>query len=101
MTDKPIIFRTPVVPSVNDTVDEIGEIASFIRSLYELRIKYGCSESEDAGIEFELLPFHQLASDKYKSLGLEYKARDMKPPGKDKMKELAEAANLHGLKVKY
>jgi pyruvate formate lyase activating enzyme len=30
-TAKPIIFRTPVVPSVNDTEDQIGLIAGFIR----------------------------------------------------------------------
>ena len=36
-TGKPIIFRTPVVPTVNDTPEEIGAIAAFVAELQALR----------------------------------------------------------------
>ena len=31
-TGKPVIFRVPVVPTVNDTPEEIGAIAAFVRA---------------------------------------------------------------------
>ncbi|MEE4312604.1 MAG: glycyl-radical enzyme activating protein [candidate division KSB1 bacterium] len=97
LTDKPIIFRTPVIPGFNDTEAEIGEIAAFIRDLYEIRVKYGKMEEEDAGIRYELLPFHQMAGDKYRSLDMEYRAKDLKPPDKSRMEELKNILIAHGI----
>ncbi|MDZ7261271.1 MAG: glycyl-radical enzyme activating protein [candidate division KSB1 bacterium] len=85
-TDKPLIFRIPVVPSVNDTPEEIGAMVTFIRSLADLRAK------NSHNIRLELLPFHRLAGDKYRSLGLEYRAGQLEPPSKEKMEELTELA---------
>jgi pyruvate formate lyase activating enzyme len=95
LTDKPIIFRTPVVPTVNDSNEEIGQIASFVRDLIELRRK----NNSTAGISYELLAFHKLASDKYPSLGLEYKAAAVNPPTKEHMARLAEEVKRCGLEV--
>ncbi len=49
-TGKPIIFRTPVVPGVNDTPAEIAAIAAFVRDLGRERTDHG------AGLSLELLP---------------------------------------------
>jgi len=98
-TDKPLLFRTPVVPTVNDTDDEIGQIAGFIRELVELRRKSHSSGGDSASIQYELLPFHKMAADKYASLGKEYGAADLAPPSKEKMKHLAETAKRYGLDV--
>jgi pyruvate formate lyase activating enzyme len=98
-TRKPLIFRTPVVPGVNDTAAEIEAIAAFVRELVALR----AIESNGAGpadISWELLPFHRMAGDKYRSLGLEYRARDLNPPPKDHMAALAEAARGSGVAVR-
>jgi len=91
---KPIIFRVPVVPGVNDTVEVIGGIAAFVCGLFPLR------EDGGAGLSIELLPFHRLAEDKYTSLGLEYRAQSLEPPAKDRMAALAEAALAHGVTVR-
>jgi pyruvate formate lyase activating enzyme len=94
---KKIIFRTPVVPSVNDTEEEIGQIAGFIRELIGLR--RSAHQNENGEISYELLAFHKLAAGKYASLGLDYKARDVEPPTKERMTALLEAARCSGIDV--
>lgn len=94
-TARPLIFRTPVVPGVNDTAAAIAAIAGFIAELAADRNRAG-----RADIAWELLPFHRLAGDKYRSLGLEYRARDLNPPPKDVMHALAETARASGVTVR-
>ena len=83
----PIIVRTPIVPTVNDDEKIIQRIAEFIKGSKNL-------------IYYELLPFHKLGESKYKSLGLEYRAKSLKPPSKEKMTKLLEAARNAGINVK-
>jgi pyruvate formate lyase activating enzyme len=90
-TDKPILFRTPVIPTVNDAPEDIAAIADFVAELNALR--------SGAPFSLELLAFHRLAGDKYRSLGLEYKARDLEPPKKNHMAALAEAGRARGIVV--
>ncbi len=83
---KPVIFRVPVVPGVNDTPEDIVAVADFIRVL-------GASRSDGgAGLSLELLTFHRLAEDKYHSLGLDYRAGDLTPPTPEHMAALVRAA---------
>ena len=84
-TDKPILFRVPVVPGINDTDAEIDAIATYVRRLVEAR---GVTGPTAAPITLELLAFHRLASQKYQSLGLDYRAADLEPPTEQRMKEL-------------
>jgi pyruvate formate lyase activating enzyme len=98
-TDKPIIFRTPVVPTVNDTPEEIGAIAAFVREMREIRAD-ATDGSEGPAISLELLPFHRMAGDKYNSMGLSYRARDLPPPTKETMAALTEAAEACGIPVR-
>ncbi|MCC7359545.1 MAG: glycyl-radical enzyme activating protein [Anaerolineales bacterium] len=93
-TGATIIFRVPVIPTVNDTSDLIGAIGAFVRELGETRADGG------AGLSLELLPFHQLASDKYTSLGLSYEAAHLRPPDKARMSSLAVAAGAAGVAAK-
>lgn len=88
---KRVIFRTPVIPGVNDSVEEIGAISGFVRELMQARADGG------AGLALELLPFHRLASDKYHSLGMEYRAAGLETPQKEQMVELVEAARSAGV----
>lgn len=90
-TGKPIIFRIPVVPTVNDTRADIQAIAGFVRELMDARADGG------AGLSLELLPFHRLASDKYTSLGMDYRAAALETPGKEVMSEFAAAAREFGV----
>jgi pyruvate formate lyase activating enzyme len=102
-TGKPMIFRTPIVPTVNDTPEEIAEIAAFVGDLRALRAtleKSGDNGAESAPITMELLPFHRMAGDKYNSMGLTYQARDLAPPTKETMARLAEVVGGQEIPVK-
>jgi len=99
LSDKRIVFRVPVVPMVNDSSEAIGAIAKFVQSLIELRAKHVNGSRRGPEIQMELLPFHRLAANKYRSLGLEYRAENLEPPSKAKIRELAEIAELHGIPI--
>lgn len=100
-SDKPVIFRVPVIPTVNDTPEDIAGIARFVRDLVEIRLHSGNGKLRCPGsLSLELLPFHRLAGDKYRSLGLEFKASGMETPSKDKMAQLREAAAIDGVVVR-
>lgn len=94
-TDKPVVFRVPVVPGVNDSGEEFTRIAGFVRTLIEIRRGAGLNHA--APISMELLPFHRLASDKYSSLGLQYAAAHLESPPRLRMQELANVAEAFGI----
>ncbi|OQA45007.1 MAG: 4-hydroxyphenylacetate decarboxylase activating enzyme [Chloroflexi bacterium ADurb.Bin325] len=83
-TDKPLLFRVPVVPGVNDADADIAAIAAHVRRLSQARRTAG----RRAPITLELLAFHRLASQKYQSLGLDYRAANLEPPTEQRMREL-------------
>jgi pyruvate formate lyase activating enzyme len=91
-TTKPLIFRTPIIPTVNDSEEEFGKILTFIKDLINLHA--------GTRISYELLPFHRLATDKYTGLGLEYAAATLAPPLNDRMRELADIAERAGINVR-
>ena len=85
---QPLIVRTPIVPGVNDTPEEVAAIAQFVKQLPNL-------------MYYELLPFHPMAASKYDSLDISYKARDLKRPPKDKMDALTEVAKAAGITARH
>lgn len=80
-----LVIRTPVIPTFNDTQEEIGEIAKFVKSL-------GTVE------EMHILPYHRLGTDKYAGLGRNYSLGSVEPPSKELMNELLDVVNSYGLK---
>src|SRR5450759_1433782 len=104
-----IIFRVPVVPTVNDTPEEIAAIAQFVTDLKTLRppktqsSQFNSPMAESRPLEnpdLELLPFHRLAGDKYRSLSMDYHAAELETPSKEKMSALAEVARQFGITVR-
>lgn len=87
-TDLPIIFRIPVVPTVNNAPDDIRATALFVRELAVKRALRGSA----APITLELLTFHKLAGDKYHSLDVDYRAAALQPLSKEQMRMLAGVA---------
>jgi len=85
--NKPIIVRIPIVPTANDTAEEIEAIVQFVGVFQNLQY-------------LELLPFHRLGESKYHSLGLNYQASHLKTPTKKKMSELAARAKEFGIEVR-
>ncbi|MEO8392959.1 MAG: glycyl-radical enzyme activating protein [Chloroflexota bacterium] len=89
LTDKPIRFRTPVIPTVNDSPNDIGAIAQFVKELIRLRKENNVADP----ISYELLTFHQMAQDKYVSPGRDYHAKSLKPLSKEQMTELNQVCS--------
>ncbi len=79
-----LIVRTPVIPTFNDTPEEIDGIAAFAASLPGVR-------------QMHILPYHRLGYDKYVGLGRPYLMGDLPTPSIEKMRELKAAVERHGL----
>ena len=60
--EKPILIRTPVIPGVNDRLEDIKEILGFIMPF--------------PNVSYELLKFHRLGAGKYESLGRDWEIRE-------------------------
>ena len=80
-----LIIRTPVIPTFNDTEEEIGAIAAFAKSLGTVK-------------EMHLLPYHRIGSDKYAGLGRPYAMSHIQPPPREQMERLLAVVNRAGLK---
>lgn len=60
-------IRVPLIPTFNDTPEEIRDIAWFADKLPGVK-------------RIHLLPYHRLGQDKYEGLGREYLMKDILPP---------------------
>ena len=80
-----LVIRTPVVPTFNDTAEEIKAISKFAASLQGVE-------------EHHLLPYHRLGQDKYSGLSRNYALKEIQPPSSDKMEYLLSVAQESGLK---
>ena len=81
-----LIIRTPVIPTFNDTPEEIKAISNFAASLQGVK-------------EHHLLPYHRLGQDKYTGLSRTYALSEITPPSDEKMNYLKEAGETSGLKI--
>lgn len=78
--DIKITIRTPIIPGLNDTVDNLAGIAEFLRGIPEIK-------------EYELLAYHQFGAGKYAALGRDYSLAEVEPPSDEKMRELVQCVN--------
>jgi pyruvate formate lyase activating enzyme len=92
----PIQFRIPVIPGVNDSPADVAATASFVRGLAGARAAAG----NPGKITLDLLPFHRLAGDKYRSLDQDHRASSLTPPSKEKMEELVHIVRAHGIEIR-
>ena len=68
-------IRVPVIPTFNDTPEEIRDIAWFADKLSGVKVLH-------------LLPYHRLGQDKYEGLGREYLMKEILPPTNEHMEIL-------------
>ncbi len=62
--DKPILVRTPIIPGFNDTPEAVTAIAEFI-------------EPFGSHVEYEMLPYHRLGTQKYEFLDMPARMGDV------------------------
>lgn len=79
-----LVIRIPVVPTFNDTPEEISAIARFATGLPGVT-------------RLHLLPYHRLGQDKYTQLGRTYELPQLLPPEPAQMQILLQAAQASGL----
>jgi len=85
---KPLIVRTPVIPGVNDTEEQVAAIAAFVSELPNL-------------LYYELLPFHPMGRDKYESLGMPFRAEGLEIPPGEHMERLTQVAESYGIEAQH
>jgi len=84
---KRIFIRIPIIPGINDDNDNLEATGRFLSGI--------------RGIEqINILPYHNIAMEKYKRLNKEYCLPDIKEPSQEKMKVIAEKLTSYGFKVK-
>lgn len=76
----PFTVRTPIIPTVNDTVENVRNTADFLRTLRHIT-------------SYELLPYHPLGIAKARALGLN--TTEFPIPTKEHMEELKHYADIH------
>lgn len=85
--NKRVFLRIPIIPGINDDEENITKTAEYLASLN--------------GIEqVNVLPYHNISSDKYKRLSWEYKLPDIKDPTQDVMEAICNKFKAYGLKTK-
>ena len=72
-------IRIPVIPTFNDSDEEIRAIAKFAKELNVVK-------------RIHLLPYHRLGSDMYGRLGRQYLMADINPPSDETMERLLKVA---------
>lgn len=85
MKARELIIRVPVIPTFNNTHEEIAAIANFASQIPNVK-------------QLHLLPYHRLGQDKYYGLGREYTLEDITPMTDEYMNGLLETAKKSGLK---
>ena len=79
-----LTIRVPVIPTFNNTPQEIRAIAEFAKSLPGVK-------------KLHLLPYHRLGQGKYEGLGREYTLKEIEPMEKSYMEMLLREAKKSGL----
>jgi len=77
---KEIVIRTPIIPGYNDSEENIRSTAEFCKDLKAVH-------------KWELLPYHKLGVNKFKSIGRKYKLDDLETPSKGEVLKLVATAN--------
>ena len=81
---KPLVIRTPVVMGYNADDENIRAIGAFIRDELDGKI-----------VQYQLLPYHKMGTEKYDSLGLTYPMGGYIPPEREEWeRELTRLAEM-------
>lgn len=84
-TECKLIIRVPVIPGLNDSVENLKGIACFIADLEE-------------EVPVNLLPYHNLGEAKYAMIGKQYPTQDIIPPTNEQMEAYKQIFLAQGCK---
>ena len=78
--------RVPIVPGINDDDENIRQIGEFVSTLPHIN-------------GLDILPYHNIALDKYLNLGKPYRLFETRRPSDERLAEIARRLNQFGLGV--
>jgi len=84
--DTEIVVHIPLISGFNDDEENIGEIAKFVSSLNKIR-------------HVDLLPFNELALEKYRALGINWEYTEVKRQSSEHLARLKEIVESYGLEA--
>ena len=85
-TDKEIVVHMPLISGFNDDDKNITKTAEFISSLNKIK-------------QVDLLPFNELASGSYKTLGIDWEYANTKKQSQEQLLRLKRIIESHGLEA--
>ncbi len=80
-----IIVRIPIIPTVNDSEEDIVDFGKFIQKLNIIRV--------------DLLPYHSIGEEKYKKLKKVNRMKEIIPPSKERIDEIKKQLESFDLNV--
>jgi pyruvate formate lyase activating enzyme len=80
-----IIIRFPLIPGITDDPDNLGQVAAVMNRLNLSRM--------------DILPFHDIAGEKYRRMGKAYLMEGIKEPEAEKVEEVIAFFDQHGIKA--
>jgi len=84
--DTEITVHVPLIPGFNDDDANIGKTVEFVTSLKKIK-------------HVDLLPFNELASGKYRAMGLDWEYAEGRRQSPEKLARLQKIAQSYGLEV--
>jgi pyruvate formate lyase activating enzyme len=81
-----IRLRLPIIPGINDQPEQIRQIGEFAAGLPHLD-------------EVDILPYHNIAAEKYRRLNIVYALPDLPAPSAEHLAEITQTLRGFGLKV--
>jgi len=85
-SDVEIIVHMPLIRDFNDDENNVQETAKFVASLKKIR-------------QIDLLPFNELAAEKYRAIGMNWECAGMQRQDPEQLSRLTEIVKSHGLQV--
>lgn len=83
---KQIVVRLPIIPGLNNQPENIAETRSYLQSLGSI-------------LKVDILPYHRIASDKYRRMQNEYKLEAIPTPTDTEMESIASQFRSDGFTV--
>lgn len=81
---KDILFRVPLIPGINDSIEDLTQLADFVNSLPNKH-------------KVELLKYHEIGTSKYDACGMDYELRSTRPV--DDIKEAIDYLKSKGVEI--
>jgi len=93
-----INIRIPLIKNVNTGIEEVTKMAEFVSELPSINCGLETATPNQKML-VNLLPYHNIASGKYKKLEMFYNSDEMEEPTTEDLKNAADIFEKYGIEV--